>query len=195
MTGSPPPNSVHPLTRAEWRAWLQANHTRSTGVWLIRYKKAAGKPFVDFDEAVEEALCFGWIDSLPRKLDDERTMLYFAPRKAGSNWSAINRARVEHMIAAGLMTAAGMDKIDAAKADGSWTVLDVVDALVIPPDLDAAFGLYPPARANFNAFPPSVRRGILEWILNAKRAETRQKRVDETVRLAADNIRANQWRQ
>lgn len=193
MSAQPPENAVHPMSRAAWRDWLQANHTRDEGVWLIRYKKTTGKPYVDFDEAVEDALCFGWIDSLPRKLDDERTMLYFAPRKAGSNWSALNKTRVEKMIAAGLMTPAGMAKIDAAKADGSWAALDDVEALVIPPDLDAAFDAYPNSRENFTTFPRSTQRGILEWILNAKRPETRAKRVDETARLAADNIRANQW--
>lgn len=195
MTKLPPENSVQPQTRAEWRAWLEANHTRRDGVWLMRYKKAVGKPYVDYDEAVEEALCFGWIDSSGRKLDDERTMLYFAPRKAGSNWSAANKARVEKLIAAGLMTAAGLAKIAAAKADGSWTALDDVEKLVIPPDLAAALDRYAAAREHFDAFPRSVKRGILEWILNAKRAETRQQRIDETARLAAENIRANQWRQ
>lgn len=189
-----PPDSVQPESRAEWRQWLQNNHTRETGVWLIRYKKATGKPYVDYDESVEEALCFGWIDSLPRKLDEERTMLYFAPRKAGSNWSGLNKQRVEKLIKEGLMTPAGLEKIDAAKQDGSWDALDEVEALVVPPDLDEAFDRYPNSRENFEAFPRSVKRGILEWILNAKREETRQKRVDETARLAADNIRANQWR-
>lgn len=195
MAGIPPDNSVHPLTRAEWRTWLQENHTRQEGIWFIRYRKTAGKPYVDFDEAVEEALCFGWIDSLGRKLDDERTMLYFAPRKAGSNWSAVNKARVAKLIEAGLMTGAGMAKIETAKANGTWTALDDVDRLIVPPDLDAAFELYHGARENFEAFPRSVRRAILEWILNAKRTETREKRIDETARLAAENIRANQWRQ
>lgn len=194
MTPTPPQNSIQPETRAEWRAWLQENHAREEGVWLIRYKKAVGKPYVDFDEAVEEALCFGWIDSLPRKLDDERTMLYFAPRKVGSNWSALNKTRVAKMIEAGLMTPAGLTKIEAAKADGSWAALDDVEALVIPPDLGAALDSYPKARAHFEAFPPSARRGILEWILNARRPATRQKRIEETARLAAENIRANQWR-
>lgn len=194
MSVQPPENSVFPQNRAEWRAWLEANHQRDEGVWLIRYKKAAGKPILPVDDAVEEALCFGWIDSLPRALDDERTMLYFAPRKDGSNWSRLNKIRVEKMIAAGLMTSVGMVKIEAARADGSWDALNDVENLVIPPDLEAAFARYPQSIENFEAFPPSVRRGILEWILNAKRPATREKRIGETASLAAENIRANQWR-
>jgi uncharacterized protein YdeI (YjbR/CyaY-like superfamily) len=184
----------HPQTRREWRDWLRQNHTRENGVWFIRFKKSLGKPYVGVNEAIEEAICFGWIDSLPRKLDEERTMLYFAPRKAGSNWSALNKLRAEKMIAAGLMAPAGMEKIEAAKMDGSWTALDAVEALIIPPDLEEAFGSYPSAKENFEAFPRSVKRGILEWILNAKRPQTRRDRVDETARLAAENVRANQWR-
>lgn len=194
MTAQPPENAVHPATRAEWRDWLQQNHTREGGVWVIRYKKSSGKPYVDVDDLIEEALCFGWIDSLPRKLDEERTMLYFAPRKSGSNWSALNKTRAENMIQAGLMTPAGLAKIEAAQTDGSWSALEAVDALVIPDDLAEALSRYPDASANFDSFPPSVKRGILEWILNARRPATRQKRIDETARLANENIRANQWR-
>ncbi len=194
MTKQPPENAFHPKTRAGWRQWLQENHARDEGVWFIRYKKSANKPYVDVEDAIEEAICFGWIDSLPRKLDGERTMLYFAPRKPKSNWSALNKTRVEKMIAAGLMAPAGLAKVQQAKESGAWTALDAVEALEIPPDLNDAFNAYPDSKENFEAFPPSVRRGILEWILNAKRATTRQKRIDETARLAADNLRANQWR-
>lgn len=189
-----PENAVHPLSRAEWRAWLMENHTRPEGVWLISYKKATGKPRFDYDEAVEEALCFGWIDSKPNKLDKERSMLWFAPRKAKTGWSRLNKQRVERMIAADNMHPAGLTKIEAAKADGSWSALDAIEALEIPPDLAEAFAAYPNAADNFEAFPRSVKRGILEWIATAKRAETRAKRVEETARLAAQNIRANQWR-
>ena len=194
MIAQPPENAVHPKTRSEWRAWLQENHNRDKGVWFIRYKRSSGKLFVDVNDAIEEAICFGWIDSLPRKLDEERTMLYFAPRKKGSNWSALNKRRADRMIESGLMTPAGMEKIATAKEDGSWTALDAVERLVIPPDLEEAFDLYPPSRDNFEAFPRSVKRGILEWILNAKRPATRQTRIEETARLAAENFRANQWR-
>ncbi len=190
----PPDNSIHPETRAEWRAWLEEHHTRAEGVWLISYRKAAGKPTVTYDEAVEEALCSGWIDSKQIKLDDERTMLWYSPRKPGSAWAKTNKARVERLIAQGLMTPAGLAKIEAAKHDGSWNRLDAVDALEIPPDLDKALAAYPNAKRNFEAFPPSIKRGILEWITSAKRPETRSKRVEETARLADENVRANQWR-
>lgn len=190
----PPPNATHPLTRAEWRDWLAANHDRDEGVWLISYKKATGKPAVSYDEAVEEALCFGWVDSKPGKLDDERSMRYFAPRKGGSGWSRPNKERVERMIAAGLMTPAGLAKVEQAQADGTWTMLDAVENLEVPDDLAAEFDQYSHARANWDAFPRSAKRGILEWIVQAKRPETRAKRIEETARLAEDNVRANQWR-
>jgi uncharacterized protein YdeI (YjbR/CyaY-like superfamily) len=189
----PPENSVHPLSRAAWRAWLEANHMRAEGVWMISYKKAAGKPRVEYDEAVEEALCFGWVDSKPGKLDDERSMLYFAPRKGGSGWARPNKERVARLIAAGLMTPAGQAKIDAAIADGSWSMLDAVENLEIPDDLGAALDAYPAARANFEAFPRSAKRGILEWIVQARTPATRARRVAETARLAQENQRANQW--
>ena len=190
----PPDNAVHPLSRAEWRRWLEQHHTRTEGVWMISFKRATGKPRVEYDEAVEEALCFGWIDSKGGKIDDERTMLWFAPRNKRSGWSRPNKERIERLITAGLMAPAGLAKIAAAKEDGSWSALDAVEALELPPDLDAALAANPAARQYWDAFPRSVKRGILEWIANARRPETRARRVEETVRLAADNIRANQWR-
>jgi uncharacterized protein YdeI (YjbR/CyaY-like superfamily) len=185
---------VHPLSREEWRTWLEANHTRQEGAWLVTYKKATGKPRVEYDEAVEEALCFGWVDSKPNKLDDERSLLWFAPRKGGTGWSKPNKERVERMLAAGKMAPAGLAKVEAAQADGTWTLLDEVETLTIPPDLASALASLPPAAENFAAFPRSVKRGILEWILQAKRPETRAARVAETARLAAEGKRANQWR-
>jgi uncharacterized protein YdeI (YjbR/CyaY-like superfamily) len=189
----PPSNSVHPLTLAEWRAWLADNHTRPEGVWLVTYKKGSGKPTFDYNSSVEEALCFGWVDSKAGALDDERSMLWFAPRKARTGWSRPNKERVERFIADGRMMPAGLAKVEAAKADGSWTKLDGVEALEIPPDLAGALAAVPNAAANFDAFPRSARRGILEWILQAKTVATRSKRIEETARLAGDNIRANQW--
>ncbi len=189
-----PQNSVHPLSRAEWRAWLHGNYRRDESVWLITYKKATGKPRVEYDEAVEEAICFGWADSKPSKLDEERSMLWYAPRKAGSGWSRLNKERVERMATAGLMMPAGLAKVEAAKSDGSWEALDAVEALEIPDDLAEAFTAYECARENFEGFPRSVKRGILEWVSNAKRPATRAKRVEETARLAQENVRADQWR-
>jgi uncharacterized protein YdeI (YjbR/CyaY-like superfamily) len=189
----PPPNSFHPLTRAQWRAWLKKHHTRNEGVWFISFKKAAKQPIVSYDEAVEEALCFGWVDSKGRKLDEQRSMLWFAPRKAGSGWSAPNKGRVAKMTEAGLMAPAGLAKVQSAKADGSWAALDAVEALEVPPDLAKALAKHPPAAKNFDAFPRSAKRGILEWISNAKRAETRAARIAQTAELAQRNERANQW--
>jgi uncharacterized protein YdeI (YjbR/CyaY-like superfamily) len=189
-----PPNSFHPLSRQTWRDWLVENHTQTQGIWLITYKKETGKPRVDYDAAVEEALCFGWIDSKPNKLDAERSLLWFAPRKPKTGWSKPNKDRVERMIAEGLMMPAGLAKITAAQADGSWTALDAIERLELPGDLASALAENPAAEQYFADFPRSVKRGILEWIINAKRPETRAKRVAETVMLAAENKRANQWR-
>ena len=191
----PPPNSFHPKSRADWRKWLEKHHTRSEGLWVVTYKKSSGKDHIPYEEIVEEALCFGWIDSKGNKLDEERTMLWCAPRKAGSKWSRSNKERVEKLLAANLISAAGLAKIEAAKKDGTWTALDPVEALEVPPDLAVALAAHQGAKQYFDEFPRSVRRGILEWILNAKRPETRAKRISETAELAAKNIRANQWRQ
>ena len=188
------PNSIHPKRASTWRAWLARHHGRQAGVWLISYKKETGKPRMDYAEAVEEALCFGWVDSLPRALDVERAMLWFAPRKAGTNWSKANRERVERLIATGRMAPAGLVKVEAAKTDGSWSALEAVEAFAIDPDLGRAFAAHAGSRAHFEAFPSSVRKAILEWIQNAKRPETRARRIEETARLAAENRRANQWR-
>jgi len=191
----PPPNSVHLKSRAGWRKWLEKNHTRNEGVWLISYKKATGKPRVDYDESVEEALCFGWIDSKGNKLDDERSMLWFVPRKAGTGWSKLNKERIEKLVKAKLMSPVGLAKVNAAKKDASWNALDSVEALEIPSDLAEALSKNVTARGYFEALPRSVKRALLEWISNAKRPETRAKRIEETVTKAAQNIRANQWRQ
>lgn len=195
MSINSPINSVHPKSRAEWRKWLEENHTRNEGVWLIMYKKGTGKPRVDYAEAVEEALCFGWIDSKGNKLDDERSMLWMAPRKSKTGWSKLNKERIEKLIKSGLMTSAGLAKINAAKKDGTWNALDAIEALEIPPDLAKAFSKNKTAREYFDAFPRSVKRGILEWIASAKKPETRANRIEETVTKAEKNIRANQWRQ
>lgn len=191
----PPPNSIHPKSRAEWRKWLEANHRRTEGVWLITYKKATGKPRVDYAEAVEEALCFGWIDSKGNKLDDERSMLWMAPRKVKTGWSKLNKERVNKLIKAGLMAPAGLAKVEAAKKDGSWNALDSVAALEIPPDLARAFSKNKRAKEYFEDFPRSVKGAILQWIISAKKPETRAKRIEETVTKAEKNIRANQWQQ
>jgi uncharacterized protein YdeI (YjbR/CyaY-like superfamily) len=180
-------------TRAQWRQWLSENGENTAGVWLIYYKKSSGKPHLSYDEAVEEALCFGWIDSVPNKLNDEMSKQYYAPRNPKSNWSKLNKTRVAKLLELDLITEAGMRMIDLAKKTGTWDALNDVDNLVIPDDLKAALLSLPNAETNFDAFPASTKRGILEWILNAKTLETRSKRVLETATLAAQNIRANQY--
>jgi uncharacterized protein YdeI (YjbR/CyaY-like superfamily) len=136
----------------------------------------------------------GWIDSLPRKLDDERTMLLVTPRRPTSRWSAKNQAHVAALEARGLMLPAGRAAVERARANGAWDALAAVSALEVPADLAAALGARGAARSHWDAFPPSVRRGILEWIASAVRPSTRAARVEETARLAAENVRANQWR-
>jgi uncharacterized protein YdeI (YjbR/CyaY-like superfamily) len=183
-----------PVDLAAWRAWLEDNHGRAAGVWLVTWRAHTGRTRVSYDEAVEQALCFGWVDSRPRALDADRTMLWFSPRKRGSGWSRPNKERVQRLLAAGRVAPAGLAVLEAAKADGSWTMLDAVEDLVVPDDLAAALDARPGAREQWEAFPRSVRRGILEWIVQAKRAPTREKRVTETADKAAAGERANQWR-
>jgi uncharacterized protein YdeI (YjbR/CyaY-like superfamily) len=189
-----PLNSVHPKTRAEWHAWLEQNHTRGEGVWMVGFKKATGKPRVEYEEAVEEALSFGWIDSKPGKLDAERTMLWLSPRKPGTGWSRHNKERVEKLLREGSMAPAGLAKVEAAKKDGSWNLLDAVEELAVPSDLAEALVASPEAGRYFEEFPRSIKRGILEWIASAKRPETRAARIERTVSMAAKNLRVNQWR-
>ncbi len=181
--------------REEWRQWLEKNHVTSRGVWLISYKQQAGQPFVAYADAVEEALCFGWIDSRPNVLDEERYARFFSPRKPKSPWSRLNKQRIEKLIEQGLMTGAGLVVIEAAKRDGSWNSYDAIEDLTIPVDLEKALAANPTASQYFQAFSPSVKKSILWWIESAKRSETREKRIEETVRLAALNQKANQYRQ
>jgi len=189
-----PKDSIHPASRKQLRTWLERNHDRDSGLWLVLNKKRSGKAVITYDEVVEELLCFGWVDSKPNKLDEDHSLLWIAPRKVGSNWSRLNRERVERLIASGQMTPAGSLKIEQAKADGSWAALDLVESLELPDDLKATLSSFPNALEHFSAFPRSVKRGILEWIQNAKKPETRKKRIQETSELAAENRRANQWR-
>lgn len=181
-----------PASLAEWRDWLARHHGRGVGVWLVTRRAGTGGPRITYEESVEQALCFGWVDSTGNKLDAERTMLWFAPRKPRSGWARTNKIRIERLIAEGLMEPAGLALVEAAKADGSWTLLDDVEDLVVPDDLAAAFSEV--GRAHWDAFPRSARRGILEWIVQAKRPGTRARRIAETAEKAEVNERANQWR-
>ncbi|MEM7109817.1 MAG: YdeI/OmpD-associated family protein [Bacteroidota bacterium] len=176
-----------------WRSWLEQNHTKEKSVWLIIYKKSSKTPSVTYDEAVDESLCFGWIDSKPNKRDAESYYQFFAKRNTKSNWSKVNKDKVRRLLKENRMRPAGLEMVAIAKKSGTWNALDEVENLVIPDDLGMHFQKYPDAAINFENFPKSVKRGILEWILNAKRPETRSKRIDETAKLAAANIRANQF--
>ncbi len=194
-----PPADRYPQTeierREDWRAWLAEHHADHAGTWLVTFKKASGRPAMGYEASVEEALCFGWIDSLGRRLDEDRSMLLFTPRRPGSNWSRPNKERVARLEADGQMAPAGQAAVERAKRDGTWTALDDVENLVVPDDLAAAFAERPGAAEHWEAFPRSVKRGVLEWILTAKRAPTREKRVRETAERAARGERANQWRE
>lgn len=176
-----------------WRAWLVANHDRTDGVWLVTWKVAAGKPRVTYEESVIEALAVGWVDSLGNKLDDERSMLWFSPRKPASGWSRPNKERIELLEQEHRMLAAGRRAVEIAKANGSWSLLDDVENLVVPADLVLAFEECPGAQENWDAFPKSARRGILQWIVQAKTASTRAKRIVEAAEKASRGERANQW--
>ena len=180
-------------TRSVWRACLAENHATSGSIWLVTYKKASGKPRVTYDEIVNEALCFGWVDSRTGLVDEERKKLWLARRKKGSGWSRINKDRVASLVAASRMADAGLQVIEAAKADGSWTALDDSEAGIVPSDLAAALATHPPGVVEWESFSLSTRKGILQWIGSAKRPETRAKRIEETATMAARGENANQW--
>ena len=176
---------VEASDRKKWRAWLRKNHARSPGIWLVFYKKSSGVPTVRYDEAVEEALCYGWIDSLMKPVDDQRYRQLFTPRKPKSRWSKPNKDRVDRMVAAGLMTEVGMEKIRAAKRDGSWTTADASDSLVVPADLRKELSRNKKTSAAFENMPPGRRKQLLAWIYDAKRPETRARRVTQAAEVAA----------
>lgn len=189
-----PKDAIHPESRQQLRTWLSQHYGREAGLWLVFNKKSSGKAVMSYSDIVEELLCFGWIDSKPNALDEDHSLLWIAPRKETANWSKLNKERAQLLIAAGQMTEVGLQKIERAKLNGTWTALDTVEALELPPDLQSALAAFPQAQENFSAFPRSVKRNILEWIQAAKKPETRSKRVQETAQLAALNQRANQWR-
>lgn len=177
-------------SRQEWRRWLEINHSKKSEIWLVFYKVKTGKESIRYEEAVQEALCFGWIDSMVRRIDDEKHMQKYTPRKARSNWSASNKKRVSELVKAGLMTEYGMRAIDEAKKNGSWNRLDSVDIrLEIPGDLNTALAENKLAKEIFNGLAPSHKKQYLYWITSAKRDETRQKRINETIKLLLKNKR------
>jgi uncharacterized protein YdeI (YjbR/CyaY-like superfamily) len=183
---------VYMKSRTAWRRWLAKNGARSPGIWLVYDKKTSRAERLTYADAVEEALCHGWIDSTLRSLDDARYMQLFTPRKPKSTWSKLNKTRVERLIEDGLMTPPGLAVIETAKANGSWNSLDSVEAFEVPDDLAAAFAKSPKAARNFAAFSPSARKGYLHWVRQAVRPETRAARIAEVVRCCAANLKARQ---
>jgi uncharacterized protein YdeI (YjbR/CyaY-like superfamily) len=184
---------LQPADRAAWRSWLEAHHASAPGVWAVSYRKSTGKPTVTYEELVEEALCFGWIDSQNSVLDDERTMLRFTPRKHGGTWARSNKERVERLIAEGRMAEAGRQAIEAARADGSWSVLEAVDALAVPDDLAEALASTLEAAHGFEALSASMKKQVLFWVASAKRPATRARRIEETLRYVAVGRSPLEW--
>jgi uncharacterized protein YdeI (YjbR/CyaY-like superfamily) len=186
--------TFYPKSRQEWREWLQNNYDKKTSVWLIYNKKKSNIPTISYGEAVDEALCFGWIDSTAKPLDEEKYMQFFSKRKAKSVWSKINKDKIDRLTKEGLMTKAGFESVETAKQNGSWTILDDAEALIIPADLEIAFKKRQNASNYFFNLSRSDKRNILQWLTLAKREETRQKRIAEIVELAEQNLKPKQFR-
>ncbi len=182
-------------SRAEWRNWLEQNHQSEKLVWLVISRKGSKMPGVSYEEAVEEALCFGWIDSRANRKDAQSFYLLIAKRNPKSYWSRSNRERAQKLIEQGLMTKARLYIIELAKKTGTWTALEKIENSTIPDDLQKQFDQNKTAFENFQAFASSSKQMILYWIQDAKRPETRQKRIEETVALAEKNVRVNEFRQ
>lgn len=179
------PNGKEVLTpgsRAGWREWLASHPDRTDGIWVVFRKRSSALEGPDYDDLVEEALCFGWIDSQARGVDEERTMLWFSPRRPGGFWSRSNKERIHRLTAANLMTERGRAAIEAARVDGSWARADDVEGLVLHADLEAALSASPEAMAAYEGLSESSKRQHLWWVYSAKRADTRAKRTAELVR-------------
>lgn len=183
-----------PASQQDWREWLIENHSSKQSVWLVYYKKKCNVPTINYNDAVDEALCFGWIDSTKKSLDDDTFMQFFCKRKPNSVWSKINKLKVEQLINSGLMTRAGLDRIEVAKQNGSWEILDGVEELNIPEDLAKALDTKSDSKAYFLSLSKSARKSILQWLVLAKRLETRHKRITEIVELAAKKMKPKQFR-
>ncbi len=180
---------------ADWRAYLAKQYDKLANTWLLLFKKDSGTPSLTYEEARDEALCFGWIDAKPNKRDADSYYLFFAKRNPKSNWSRVNKERITALAAAGKLAPPGIAMVEEAKRRGTWDALNDVDNLVVPADLETEFNrVGGAAQSNWDNFPPSTRRGILEWIFNGKRVSTRAARIKQTVEMAAKNERANQYR-
>ncbi|NPD45385.1 YdeI family protein [Lentimicrobium sp. S6] len=180
--------SICPANKQEWRKWLEQNHLIEDAVWLIVFKKSSKTPTISWSDAVDEALCFGWIDSVKKSIDSERYMQYYGKRKANSIWSKINKDKVAHLSQQDLIFPAGLEIIEKAKQNGNWVLLDDVEKLIIPNDLEESFKIYPSSKDFFLSLSKSVRKGLLAWIVMAKRAETREKRVREVAEKAGEHL-------
>ncbi|MBS2937313.1 YdeI/OmpD-associated family protein [Nocardioides sp. J2M5] len=180
---------LEPTTVREWSDWLREHHARPTGAWLVSPRRAADRPF-SYDDAVLEALRFGWVDSTVRPVDEHRTMMWFAPRRRGSMWTRINKGRVARLEEAGLMEPAGAAAVALAKDTGTWTLMDDVEDCVVPADLAAAFRAHPGSREHWDSWSPSAQKMILTWIVLAKRPETRAARVLASAEQAARGEKA-----
>lgn len=182
--------SRHFVSRARWRAWLEANHASAAELWLVFHKKHTGKGGLTYDEAVEEALCFGWIDGILKRIDEEKHMNRFCPRRKNSIWSERNKERVQRMIEAGRMTDAGLAKIREAKENGQWDrAAEREDVTVVPAELVEAMAKDERARLNFEKLAPSYRRQFIYWVGTAKREETRRRRITEALKMIRENKR------
>jgi len=179
---------VQPKSRKAWRVWLEKHHATSSGIWLVFAKKHTRLASLSYVDAVEEALCFGWIDSIVESIDDRFHMQMFTPRKAKSVWSALNRARVARLVKDGLMTAAGLAVVALAKKAGTWNALAHVEALIVPPELQKAIESNAEARKNWPTYSASARKGFLYALNNAKRPETRERRIREIVDVLARKV-------
>lgn len=175
----------YPESISAWRKWLEKNHLSEAAVWLVFYSKKSGRKTVSWTEAVDVALCYGWIDSKKIKIDEETSHQFFSKRKPKSTWSKINKEKVARLIDKGLMAQAGIDAIEIAKQNGSWVMLDQVEELVIPEDLEKAFQSKQGSKDYFLTLSKSVRKAMLQWLVLAKRPETRLKRIEEITELAS----------
>ena len=184
----------YPASQQEWRQWLQGNHRSKQSVWLVYYKKKAGMPTITWSEAVDEALCFGWIDSQAKPVDEEKYMQFFCRRKPNGTWSKVNKEKIKQLVEAGLITQAGLETIAAAQQNGSWTILDEVEELIIPEDLAKAFDTRPGAQDYFLSLSKSVRKAILQWLVLARQASTREKRISEIAESAGQKLKPKQFR-
>jgi uncharacterized protein YdeI (YjbR/CyaY-like superfamily) len=179
--------TICPESRQQWRQWLHENHNRKRSIWLIYHKKKSSMPTVNWSEAVDEALCFGWIDSKKQSIDEEKYMQFFCKRKSNSTWSKVNKVKIQRLAEAGLMAQAGFNSIETAKLNGSWAILDEVEELIIPEDLEQEFQKRPDSKKYFISLSMSDRKNILQWLVLAKRQQTRLKRIQEIGELAVSD--------